>query len=108
MRGAGPSSGKLITARGAWPRRSGRAPAAVLALVAALAASESAKAQTPEPDDSTQAGEIVVTAEKREVNAQTAPIAVTVFNEDALRRASIDDVDDLEFASPSLTVASAG
>src|SRR5690606_18934905 len=51
---------------------------------------------------------VVVTAEKRAESLQEAAIAGTAFNEDLLRQNSIDEVDDLEFATPSLTVATAG
>jgi iron complex outermembrane receptor protein len=52
--------------------------------------------------------EVVVTAEKRTEDLQAAALAGTVFNEETLRRNSIDEIDDLEFATPSLTIATAG
>lgn len=81
----------------------GHASMAALALTACLAAP--AEGQESEPAD---VGGVVITAEKRAEDPQTAPIAATVFNEDTLRRGSVDDVDDLEFVTPSLTIATAG
>jgi iron complex outermembrane receptor protein len=39
---------------------------------------------------------------------QSAPVAASAFTSDMLRRYAIDEIDDLEFATPSLTVATAG
>ena len=52
--------------------------------------------------------EILVTAEKRSQDLQEAALVGTVFNEDLMRQNSIDEIDDLEFVTPSLTIATAG
>lgn len=52
--------------------------------------------------------QVVVTAEKRTETLQSAAVAGAVFNDEALKRNSIDEIDDLEFSTPSLTVATAG
>lgn len=51
---------------------------------------------------------IVVTAEKRDKDLQSAAMVGTVFNDELLRRSMVDEIDDLEFATPSLTIATAG
>ena len=51
---------------------------------------------------------IVVTAEKRDENLQDAAVAAVVLNGADLTRNSIDNIDDLEFATPSLMIATAG
>lgn len=75
----------------------------VAALVGAQAAAESAGDRR-----GGYLEEVVVTAEKRAEGLQEAAIAGTVFNEETLRRNFIDEIDDLEFSTPSLTVATAG
>jgi len=52
--------------------------------------------------------EIIVTAERREANLQDIPIAATAFGGDQLEAKAIQAVADLQFASPSLSVTSAG
>ncbi len=51
---------------------------------------------------------IIVTAEKREENLQEAPVAAVVLTDAMLLRDSVDNIDDLEFNTPSLTIATAG
>ena len=75
----------------------------------AWAMSLSASAAESQNVESTRPLEVmVVTAEKREKDLQSAAIVGTVFNEALLRQNSIDEIDDLEFATPSLTIATAG
>lgn len=52
--------------------------------------------------------EVVVTAEKRSENIQTAPLAVTVLNTDDLLKKDVKDFRDLQNATPSLSVTDAG
>jgi iron complex outermembrane recepter protein len=58
--------------------------------------------------DENQGGirEIVVTAQKREENIQTVPIAVTAIDEQALAQSSVKDVRDLAGRVPGLVVDS--
>jgi iron complex outermembrane receptor protein len=48
--------------------------------------------------------EIVVTAQKREIGLQTAPIAVTAFTAEMLKRNRIFSVSDLAATTPSLSL----
>lgn len=51
---------------------------------------------------------VTVTAERRTIDAQKAPIAVTVFNQDDLNKRAINTVDALQFTTPSLTILDSG
>jgi len=51
---------------------------------------------------------VVVTAERRTTNVQTTPIAVTVLTAEDLKNKSINTVDQLQFATPSLTINNFG
>jgi iron complex outermembrane receptor protein len=77
---------------------------ATLSAAAAVAAAE----DEPVSRTSRYLEEVVVTAEKREESLQEAAVVGTVFNDDTLRRNFISEIDDLEFSTPSLTVATAG
>jgi outer membrane receptor protein involved in Fe transport len=74
----------------------GLAPAAV-----ALAQDAPAEAEKP-----TTLSEITVTAQKREEALQDVPIVVTVISKQALDRAGIRDIKDLQQAVSGLTVTS--
>jgi iron complex outermembrane receptor protein len=74
--------------------------------IAALISVGVAHAQTPERSSTLE--ELVVTAERRTENLQTAPVAASVFTEETAAKHNIRTVDDLEFAVPSLTSASNG
>ena len=83
-----------------------------IALAAAGLIPESALAQDntrPEAraDDGVETGigDIVVTARKREENLQTVPISVTAFTATALKNQSVQSVKDIQFQTPSLTIA---
>jgi iron complex outermembrane recepter protein len=67
-----------------------------------------ALAQPAPPPPPNAIGEVVVTAEPRTQNLQTAPIAAVVLSNEELDRKNIDSIDDLEFSTPSLTVSSSG
>ena len=49
--------------------------------------------------------EVVVTAQRRTENLQTVPIAATALNEEALAAKAVTRLADLQFASPSLSIA---
>jgi iron complex outermembrane recepter protein len=51
---------------------------------------------------------VVVTAERREMNLQSTPIAVSVLNGEALQEKSVTQMSDLQFATPSLTINNDG
>ena len=74
----------------------------------AVALSPSLDAGAAEAPTGRQLEVIIVTAEKREENLQDTAVAAMAFNADTLTRNAIDDIDDLEFATPSLTIATAG
>ena len=48
--------------------------------------------------------EIIVTAQKREQSAQDVPIAISAFGQDFIDEAGVDDVFELQFFVPGLTV----
>jgi len=51
---------------------------------------------------------LTITAERRTVNLQTAPIAASVLSGDQLQVRGIEGLDDLQFHTPSMTVADFG
>lgn len=77
-----------------------------MALASAIAAP--AFAQTAPADEEGGIRDIVVTAQRREENIQSVPIAVSALDEQALAQASIKDVRDLAGRVPSLVVDSIG
>lgn len=52
--------------------------------------------------------EVVVTAQRRAESAQSVAIAVTALNGDELSDKAVVRLDDLQFASPALTITDAG
>jgi iron complex outermembrane receptor protein len=73
-----------------------RAASLAAAISAALAATTAAKAQ--------QLEEIIVTAERRELNLQDTPISVMSFEGDALELRGIDDMFELSTIAPNLDI----
>ena len=49
--------------------------------------------------------EILVTAEKREASLQETPIAITAFDQTGLDRRGIQQIEDLQFATPNLFIS---
>ena len=76
--------------------------------VASIAWLPALGAEAPTDTSGRQLEVVVVTAEKRDKDLQAAAVAASVLNEEMLRRNAIDDIDDLEFATPSLTISTAG
>jgi iron complex outermembrane receptor protein len=79
----------------------------------ALAWAGVAQAQTAAPAAAKAAAsdvvqELVITAERRTENLQTAPIAATVLTGSDLQKKGVFTVDQLQFVSPSLTVNNFG
>ncbi len=64
------------------------------------------RAATEGPADTT--GDIVVTAERRSTSIQRTGVAATVLTGADLAKKSINTVDQLQFATPSLTVNNSG
>ncbi|MFV0643225.1 MAG: TonB-dependent receptor [Sphingomonadaceae bacterium] len=78
-----------------------------LAGVATLATSFPAVAyaqETPAREESGFAGEIIVTATKRDQTLQEVPVAVTVTTAETIEREQIRDLKDLQTVVPSLKV----
>ena len=73
-----------------------RAASLAAAISAALVAAHAAKAQ--------QLEEIIVTAERRELNLQDTPISVMSFEGDALELRGIDDMFELATIAPNLDI----
>jgi iron complex outermembrane recepter protein len=67
-----------------------------------------ASATAAEPEiDQTVLEEVVVTALRRTESAQDVAVAVTVINGDQLKDKGVTNLDDLQFASPALTISDA-
>jgi iron complex outermembrane recepter protein len=91
---------------------------ALAAAAAAFSLAGAAQAQTannPPPAQGTAAAAaqgappvVTVTAERRTVNLQTAPIPATVLAGNQLQDNGIYTLDDLQFHAPSLTVTDDG
>ncbi|WP_324947998.1 TonB-dependent receptor [Phenylobacterium sp.] len=86
-----------------------------IALMAASAAGAAAHAEAaaaaPAAAPADQAGqlsELVVTAERREVDLQKTPISATVLTAGDLEKKNINSVDALQFTTPSLTIQDTG
>ena len=79
--------------------------ASSLALGAPSAQAAAAPAVT---GDASTVGEVVVTAERRRQNLQTAPLAATAIAGAELQRKGIVTVDALQFTTPALTVNNFG
>jgi iron complex outermembrane receptor protein len=84
-------------------------------IVALTAGSIAANAQTASNDRSSNAeqnkgelAEIVITAERRSVNLQTAPLSATVISGAALENKGVVGVEQLQFIAPSVTVDNFG
>lgn len=58
--------------------------------------------------DETKLHEVLITAYRRATNLQLTPVSATVLTAKDLDRQNIQSVDDLEFATPSITVQSSG
>ncbi|MXP24970.1 TonB-dependent receptor [Altererythrobacter indicus] len=82
------------------------APAAAFA-----ASAEDVTAEAPVSDagaEQSQIGDIVVTAERRNVTLQDAPLAVSAISADTLKEGNITDITGLNGVVPGLVVAKSG
>lgn len=73
-----------------------------LALAGAMAMPDRALAQTA-PDEGSQPGEIIVTAQKRAQNVNAVPMSITALGSQQLEQAGVKDVTDLSKVTPGLT-----
>jgi iron complex outermembrane recepter protein len=80
--------------------------ASAAALGLAIGASTTARAQavTTTPAVEAPSAIVVITAERRTVNLQKAPVAATVLSGVQLEQRGVYNVDQLQFTTPSLTV----
>jgi iron complex outermembrane receptor protein len=90
-----------------------RGSVSTVALGLAVAAiAPSVRAADAAPPAAASAGaplsELVVTAERRSINLQTAPLAATVISGDLLKNKNIFSVDTLQFTTPALSVVNFG
>jgi iron complex outermembrane receptor protein len=74
--------------------------AAVAAALSGAGAGASAQTNTGSPE----LEEVVVTAERREVNLQDVPASATVLSVDALEEKGVDNVLDLQTVAPSVAI----
>ena len=85
--------------------------ASVVALTAAgVAQAQAAPTTDPTPAATISAApdEIVVTAERRSTNLQRSGVAATVLTGEDLIKKGVNGVQQLQFATPSLTVNTSG
>ncbi|QJB68249.1 TonB-dependent receptor [Parasphingorhabdus halotolerans] len=77
----------------------------VIPLVAAAMIGQTASAQETEEAAESGLNVIVVTAQKREQNVQDVPLAVSVTTGEDLERLQVNNIESLQFSTPSLVVA---
>ena len=83
--------------------------AGVLAAVLAItSAANAADATDQAVSTATTVAPVTITAERRTTNLQTAPVAASVIAGSQLQNEGIESLDDLQFHTPSLTVADFG
>ena len=86
---------------------SNAAAAQVVSAAAPVDASEAAAA-TPDTAGQEQLEDVVVTAERRDVNLQRAPLSVSAVSDQALDEANVTDATGLNGLVPGLVVARSG
>jgi iron complex outermembrane receptor protein len=96
-------------------KRALRLTVSATAMVAALTATSLARAADADstapaaaPSDNNSVAPVTITAERRTVNLQTAPVAASVISGAQLQDNGINSLDDLQFHTPSLVVADFG
>lgn len=80
------------------------AGASILMISTNAFAQDAAQEPVAVEEDTGGLEEIVVTAQKREQNMQSVPVAVTALGAEAIENARIADFSDLTRAAPSLTI----
>ncbi|HXQ16628.1 MAG TPA: TonB-dependent receptor, partial [Caulobacteraceae bacterium] len=78
------------------------------ALLAIAGAAHAADATDQAVATATTVAPLTITAERRTTNLQTAPVAASVIAGAQLQNEGIESLDDLQFHTPSLTVADFG
>jgi iron complex outermembrane receptor protein len=81
----------------------GCAAISVALLTQPALADEAAAAASADSSPASALGDIVVTAQHREENVQTTPIALSVFSGNDLRKAGISDISTLAASSPDVS-----
>jgi iron complex outermembrane receptor protein len=81
-------------------------------VLALIAATFSIGTFAQEDEDANQASddveEVIVTAQRRDTNLQTTPIAASVLSGADMRAKGVDQLVNLQFATPSVTIADYG
>lgn len=80
------------------------AGASIMMISTSALAQEAVEQPVAAEEDNGGLEEIVVTAQKREQNMQSVPVAVTALGAEAIENARIADFSDLTRAAPSLTI----
>lgn len=75
-----------------------------VAIVVALVLGKAALAQQQASTNPVGLEEVVVTAERREVNLQDTPASATVLSADALATQGIDNITEIQQAAPSVAI----
>ncbi|MEQ1497237.1 MAG: TonB-dependent receptor [Novosphingobium sp.] len=86
----------------AWLRLGASIASVALGLAATAAQAQSDSAGTPDAAEAQAAGDIVVTAQKREQRMQDVGIAVSVLGEKELQNRSINNATDIVSAIPNI------
>jgi iron complex outermembrane receptor protein len=92
-------------------RRVLRLSVSTAAVIAALCFTSWARAADADPDQasaSSTVAPVTISAERRTINLQTAPLAATVLSGEQLQQQAVYDIDQLQFTTPSLTVTNYG
>lgn len=78
----------------------------IILLSATMLSTPAAMAQSVDgpADDEAGAGEIIVTAQRRNESLQRVPVSVTALSEDAIRSQNLNDLTQVSRAAPSLQV----
>lgn len=79
----------------------------VFPLVAGAMLSQPALAQEAEEDAESAGNVIIVTAQKRAQDVQDVPLAISVTTGEDLERLQVQNIDNLQYSTPSLVVAGA-
>lgn len=85
--------------RWAFPPRS-----ALAFLSVALVSVSPSIAQSPAAADTSELDEVVVTAERREINLQEVPASATVLSTEDLAAAGVDNIIDIQTVAPSVAI----
>jgi iron complex outermembrane recepter protein len=75
-----------------------------MAVLLAVGTSPCALAQSADQPETSELEEVVVTAERREVNLQDVPASATVLTAEALAAKGVDNVIDLQSVAPSVAI----